>query len=842
MKSISYSAESVTKILRAKLLQHHSTSGIEHLLPDSRKLTFPSTTLFIAIQGDRRNGHEFVYDLYKQGVRNFLVSEEIDLQKLPEANVIHVKDTIRAMQALAAAHRKNFDIPVIGITGSNGKTIVKEWLNQLLEPNFNIVRSPKSYNSQTGVPLSVWQMEDYHTLGIFEAGISQSDEMAHLAKVIQPTIGVFTNVGNAHNEGFLNVRQKINEKLQLFAKVSILILCRDYMDVNECVVNLKERIKSAEKDYEGFKTFSWTRNGLQADVEITKVEKQNNFTSIEAVHLNEVFLFTIPFIDDASIENAINCWMVLRYLQIPPEQIAQRMSSLHSVAMRLELKNAVNNCSLINDSYNSDLNSLSIALDFLNQQKQHKGKTVVLSDILQSGLSDMMLYDQVAQLLQSKGVTRIIGIGKNIGQQKKYFETIEHLEFDFFESTNAFLKQLDLHSFHDEVILLKGARSFEFEKISSQLEEKQHETVLEINLNNVVFNLQQYQSLLKPTVKLMAMVKAFSYGSGSFEIANVLQQHKVDYLAVAYADEGVDLRKNNIHLPIMVMNPEQKSFETILQYHLEPEIFSLKSLHQFLQVAKNHPRNEGEVFGIHLELETGMNRLGIEADQISSIIDLLKQNDFVKVKSVFSHLVGSEDAAHDEFSKQQINSFSKMSNEIISALGYPVLRHVVNSAGITRFSEAHFDMVRLGLGLYGIDSSHVLTGRLKSVSTLKTTISQIKNLTEQQSIGYGRSEFAKGKIKIATVGIGYADGLSRGLSNGKGKMSVKGKLVPIIGKICMDMTMLDVTDIPQLEEGDEVIVFGNDPTIEQLSQWSNTIPYEVMTNISQRVKRVYFQE
>ena len=482
-----------------------------------------------------------------------------------------------------------------------------------------------------------------------------------------------------------------------------------------------------------------------------------------------------------------------------------------------------------------------LKLDFLNQQKQHQNKTVILSDILQSGMNEIELYQQVVQLLLNKGVNRFIGVGKNIGRQKNYFEDVTNLQSAFFETTYDFLVQFSSGNFNNEAILLKGARSFEFEKISKLLEEKNHETVLEINLNNLVFNLQQYQSLLQPKTKLMAMVKAFSYGSGSFEIANVLQQHRVDYLAVAYADEGIDLRKHNIHLPIMVMNPEQKSFESIIQYHLEPEIFSVKSLQQFIAVAQQHKSSVSE-FGIHLELETGMHRLGIEEEQLDEVIALLTQNSFIKIKSVFSHLVGSEDATHDQFTEHQIVSFKKMSDKLIASLGYPVLRHIANSAGITRFGDAHFDMVRLGLGLYGIDYSGKLSSRLKNVSTLKTTISQLKTLKPNETIGYGRSDVAHAPMKIATVGIGYADGLHRTLSNGKGYMLVKEKPAPVVGKICMDMTMLDVTGIENLEEGEEVIVFGESPTVSEVANWSGTIPYEVMTNISQRVKRIYIQE
>ncbi len=837
-----YTAEQLAKMTRGKLLQKGQPVFIEHLLLDSRKLTIAESSVFFGIKGDRRNGHQFIGELYKKGVRCFVVSETVETKNFPDANFISVKETTAALQNLTAAHRKLFNIPVIGITGSNGKTIVKEWLFQLLEPDFNIVRSPKSYNSQIGVPLSVWQIAPYHNLGIFEAGISQPDEMGNLEKIIQPTIGIFTNIGGAHNEGFLDIRQKVNEKLRLFTRADIVIFCRDYLDINECLVTARDRMKKADSDFDGFKTFSWTRKNLDADVTVTAIHKVGNYTEVDAEIKGERYNFSIPFIDEASIENGINCWMLMMYMKIDPAIISQRMLALNKIAMRLEMKDAINNCSLINDSYNSDLNSLNIAIDFLNQQKQHNHRTLVLSDILQSGMSDDELYGEVSSIIVSKGVNRIFGIGKSIFKKQKYFSDKKNLESIFYSSTEDFLKDFNAELFRDETILLKGARSFEFERISKKLEQQAHETILEINLNNLAQNLSVYQSLLKPETKLMVMVKAYSYGSGSFEIASLLQQHKVDYLAVAYTDEGVELRKAGITMPIMVMNPEAGGYEEVIHYRLEPEMYNLRALRQFNNVAQQHKENYPKGYPIHIELETGMHRLGIEENELDEVVKLLIEDSSLQVQTIFSHLAASEDVTLDDFTKEQIARFEKMSDKIKSSLKYSVKRHILNSAGIARFSNSQYEMVRLGLGLYGIDSSKKLEGNLKQVGTLKTTVSQIKHLKAGETVGYNRSGKTEHDTIIATVGIGYADGLSRRLSNGVGKMLVKGKLVSIIGKVCMDMTMLDVTAINGVEEGDEVIVFGEELPLQILAEWSGTIPYEVMTGISRRVKRIYFQE
>lgn len=842
MDTKGYSPEQLAKIVRGKLIQKAVVASIESIVLDSRKLNFPEQSVFFALKGIRRDGHQFINELYEKGVRNFVVSDVSDDTLFPDANIIKVKDTVQALQLLAANHRNRFTIPVVGVTGSNGKTIVKEWLFQLLQPDYNIVRSPKSYNSQIGVPLSVWQMNDLHQLAIFEAGISQPDEMQNLQKIIQPAIGIFTNIGKAHGEGFLNIRQKINEKLKLFIHAETIIFCRDYLDINECLMTARAQMKKADPDFDGLSTFSWSKNNLDADVQVKSIVKNTSFSHLTLEQKGVSFSFSIPFIDDASIENAVHCWMLMRYLGIDPSAIAHRMMDLNRVAMRLEMNDAINNSSLINDSYNSDLNSLAIALDFLDQQKQHAMKTLILSDILESGMTDEKLYRDVSQLVQSKGVDRLIGIGEAITKQQDLFSRNKNLSTSFYPSTEAFLHAFSADQFTNETILLKGARPFAFERIGKRLEQKAHETILEIDLNALLHNLSVYHGLLKPQTKIMVMVKAFSYGSGSFEVANALQFHKADYLAVAYADEGVELRKAGITMPIMVMNPEQKSFDTIVQYHLEPELYSLRLLKQFIHTVSLSKDKINDAYPVHLEMETGMNRLGFNPDDLNELRNLLTENALLKVKTIFTHLAGSEDPSLDDYSRMQIHRFSMMSESVIKHLNYPVWRHVLNSAGISRFPDAQFEMVRLGIGLYGIDGTEKVQHLLKNVSTLKTTISQIKKISAGETVGYGRMGIAITDMTIATVGIGYADGLNRRLSCGVGKMVVRGKLAPITGNINMDMTMIDITNIPDAEEGDEVVVFGDALPVQQLAQWADTISYEVLSTISRRVKRVYYQE
>ncbi len=827
-----YPISAIASVLNAPIRGDGNPDAIiNQLLIDSRKLISPESSLFFAIRGDRHDGHRFLADLYEKGVRNFVVSSlPPDLTRFADAALLLVDDTLQALQKLAAWHRSHFQVPVIAITGSNGKTIVKEWLYQLLREDKNMVRSPKSFNSQVGVPISVWLMKEEHELGIFEAGISMPGEMKYLEPIIAPTLGLITNIGQAHDENFEDLRQKVSEKLLLFKNAEALIFCRDYLLI-------QDELTTSEA-FEKLKFFTWSRK-TRADLQVGKVTKSIADTEIQAVYKNAFIKIKIPFTDEASIENAIHCWATLLFLGYENEVISTRMLFLSPVAMRLELKEGINNCSIINDSYNSDLGSLSIALDFLNQQKQHPRRTLILSDILQSGKSEENLYAEVAELLLRKGINRLIGIGEAISRQSGQFR----IECSFYPGTSEFLRQYNHSFFRDETILLKGARSFGFEDISKVVQQKAHETVMEVNLSAIVNNLNYYRSKLQPTVRLMAMVKAFSYGSGSFEIANVLQFHRVDYLAVAYADEGIELRKAGITLPIMVMNPEEQSYDSMIQYNLEPEIFSFRVLNLFDEAVRRNKimlENDRRL-QIHLKLDTGMHRLGFEEKDLNELVVRIRNNKNLQICSVFSHLAGSDEAEHDGFTKHQLDLFKRMSAALTAHFDYPILRHILNSAGISRFPAGAFEMVRLGIGLYGIGADEEEQTRLQQVSTLKTTISQIRQVAKGESIGYSRKAYATENMLIATVPIGYADGLSRRLSNGKGKMHVHGKPAPIVGNVCMDMCMIDITHI-LANEGDEVLVFSQEYPISRIAKDLGTIPYEVLTNVSRRVKRVYFQE
>jgi len=829
MSKSEYTISEITRIVKGELIQENDADiTISELVIDSRTLIVPEKSLFFALISKRNDGHKYIEELYTKGVRNFVIEiEPPNLLLLYDANIIKVKNTLYALQALAAAHRKQFRIPVIGITGSNGKTIVKEWLYQLLNESKNIVRSPKSFNSQIGVPLSVWQMREDHELAIFEAGISEQDEMDHLQPIIQPTIGIFTNIGHAHDENFINRTQKAGEKLKLFTKVKTLIYCIDQKELQEGIIK-SGLLKNIE-------TFVWSRK-IEADLQITSVISDGHYTYLTGIYKNSEINIGIPFTDEASIENVIHCWATMLLMGYSQNIISRRMRTLQPLAMRLEMKAGMNNCTIINDSYSNDIDSLSIALDFLNQQKQHRKKTVILSDILQSGRSESHLYQEVSELLAMKQIDRLIGIGKGISRQAHLFK----MDKEFFNSTEDFLDSYSLGSFANESILLKGARIFGFERITESLQQKTHETVLEIDLNALVHNLNYYRSRLEPGMKVMAMVKAFSYGSGSFEIANVLQFHRVDYLTVAYADEGVELRKSGIKLPIMVMNPDEESFDSMLKYQLEPEIYSFRVL-KMLESALLRLSTTSQPVGIHIKIDTGMHRLGFDPSEVDELINQIKDRPNIVVKSVFSHLAASDNAKNDDFTRHQISLFRMISERICFEFEYPILRHIANTAAITRFPEARFDMVRLGIGLYGIAPMPEEQEKLANVSTLRSIISQIKHILPDDTVGYNRRFKAKQETTIAIVPIGYADGLSRALSNGIGHLKVKGKFAPIVGSICMDMTMIDITGI-NAQEGDEVIIFGKELPITRLADEMGSIPYEILTGISQRVKRVYYQE
>ncbi len=829
MSKSEYTISEITQIIKGELIQECDRNAlVSELVIDSRRLTMPEHSLFFALISKRNDGHKYIEELYDKGVRNFVVENEpANLLLLYNTNIIRVKNTLFALQGLAAMHRKQFNIPVIGITGSNGKTVVKEWLYQLLNESKNIVRSPKSFNSQIGVPLSVWQMREDHDLAIFEAGISEPDEMDRLQPIIQPTIGIFTNIGHAHDENFINRIQKAGEKLKLFTRVKTLIYCTDQKELQEGIIKTGI-LKNIE-------TFTWSRKS-PADLRITKVQSDGHTTKLTGLYKDAEISIGIPFTDEASIENVIHCWATMLLTGYGETFISRRMHTLQPLAMRLEMKAGMNNCTIINDSYSNDIDSLSIALDFLNQQKQHRKKTVILSDILQSGRSDSHLYHEVSELLNTKQINKLIGIGKGISRQASLFK----MDKEFFNSTEEFLDSYSLSAFANESLLLKGARIFGFERITESLQQKTHETVFEIDLTALVHNLNYYRSKLDAGGKVMAMVKAFSYGSGSYEIANVLQFHQVDYLAVAYADEGVELRKAGIKLPVMVMNPDEESFDAMLKYQLEPEIYSFRVL-KMLEAAMLRLSPGTQPVGIHIKIDTGMHRLGFDPREVDELLNQLKGRANIVVKSVFSHLAASENTKNDDFTRHQISLFRMISERIGDEFDYPILCHIANTAAITRFPEARFDMVRLGIGLYGISPLSEEQEKLENVSTLRSIISQIKHIMPDETVGYNRRFKAKEETTIAIIPIGYADGLNRALSNGIGHLKVKGKYAPIVGSICMDMTMIDITGI-NASEGDEVIIFGKDLPITRLADEMGSIPYEILTGISQRVKRVYFQE
>lgn len=803
--------------LKKKILD----TSIEHLLFDSRQVSFPTTSLFFAIQGERRDGHDFIQQLYDKGVCNFIVEKKIATRTFPKANFILVKKSIAALQELSLFHRNKFSLKSIGITGSNGKTIVKEWLLQFLQNDHQVVASPKSYNSQIGVPMSVFLIKKEHTLGIFEAGISRTNEMEFSEKIIQPEIGIFTNIGDAHSEGFKNIEEKLEEKLKLFQNCKTIVFCQD----NKLVQKKMEQFDQA-------KLFTWSKKG-KAKLQITSTSKQKQQTKIKGIFNKKKISITIPFTDEASIENAIHCWAVLLFLKKKNTWIAEKIQQLRPVPMRLEIKEGVNNCVIINDSYNADLTALKIALNHLEQQGKLNQRTLILSDILQVEMSSKILYQTIAQLIEDKKISKVIGIGQHVFSLRKYLD--KKIETQFFKTTLDFLKKAQTNNFQNENILLKGARPFEFEKIAERLSKKNHNTVLEIDLNALVLNLNVYNSFLKPKTKLIAMVKASAYGSGSVEVAKLLEFQKVDYFAVAYADEGVELRKAGIQLPILVLNPEEAVFEILEKQNLEAEIYSIELLEKFVQYFSN---KKVKIL-IHLKLDTGMRRLGFEEKDLDQLITILKKNKQIKIQSIFSHLAGSEANEHDNFTKDQVSRFQKMYDKICAGLKVRPMRHILNTSGINRFPQYQMEMVRLGIGLYGIDGSQTIQNQLQKVHTLKATISQIKNITKGETIGYGRKGKAKKAMRIATISIGYADGLMRSAGNKNFSVLIQGKRAHIVGNVCMDMCMVDVTEIPEAATGDEVIIFGKNPTVEELANVMNTIPYEIFPTISDRVKRVY---
>ncbi len=788
---------------------------------DSRTIYQAGEVLFVAIRGDRHDAHQYIPELIQRGIRSFMVQELPVMENTGEfaPSFLLVKDPLSALQTLAAHHRSTNEAMVIGVTGSNGKTIVKEWVFQVLSADNRTVRSPKSYNSQVGVPLSVLLLEEDTKTAIFEAGISRPGEMEKLQKIIKPGIGIFTNIGEAHQEGFDDRIHKIKEKLGLFRDCDKLIYCRDHAELDGLIRN----------EIPEEKLFTWSSIHT-GDVNVTQLKNHNKGKKIFLEYKGDKTEIELPFNDAASIENAMHVITLMFFLEYPGLVIQSRIADLNPVAMRMEMVKGINQCSLINDTYNSDIISLSIALDYLNQQNQHSSKTLILSDIMQSGKQEEVLYAEVAGMVKKKNIDRFIGIGPSLKKQQRLFGP----KSSFYTGTSEFLSGINFLEFKDEAILIKGSRVFAFEKITQRLQEKNHATVLEIDLNAMIQNLNIFRS--KTKAKIMVMVKAFSYGSGSAEIANVLQYQKVDYLCVAFVDEGITLRESGIHLPILVMNPEVSGFDLMIDHDLEPEIYNFRSLFNFISALE---RRNLESYPVHLKLESGMNRLGFREEELEQLFEVLEINPNITIRSVFSHLAASDEPDFDDFTQGQIETFKRMSDKIMKRFPGTILRHILNSSGIARFPEAGFDMVRLGIGLYGIGS--FMDQQLQAVSSMKSIISQIKPVKKGESVGYNRNYIASEELTIGVIPIGYADGLPRDLGKRGVCFRVNGYEAPVLGNTCMDMCMIDLTGI-KAREGDEVLIFGKDKPVTDLAEKLNTIPYEVLAGLSERVKRVYFQE
>ncbi len=793
---------------------------VSTLAIDSRNLLPLPSTMFIALKGERHDGHHYIEQLYRQGIRAFLVSRTPDAGLYPGAGFCLVEDTLLGLQRLAAAKRKAFKGPVTAITGSNGKTIVKEWIYQLLAPTFNIHRSPKSYNSQVGVPLSLWMLEDYHALGVIEAGISFPGEMERLESIISPVTGIFTNLGTAHQENFESSEEKLREKLSLFKNCARIIYRKDERVGRLSACRLLNEF-SAEK-------ITWSLDGDALYRYITaEVEPDGRW--MEARTPGRSFRFHLPFHDEASIENALHALTYALVAGLSWSEAAERIGHLEPVSMRMEILRGINDCTLINDAYNSDIGGLSAALDMVDQQKQNNLSILILSDLFQSGLEEEELYGEIALLSAKRGISCFIGIGPAMMRQRKQFPSNSL----FFSDTVEFLKRIDRTLFRDATVLIKGSRKFGFERLATELQLKTHQTLLEIDLDAMVSNLNHFKSQIADNVKVMVMVKALSYGSGNIEIANMLQYHQVDYLAVAFIDEGIELRKSGIQLPIMVLNPDPSGYGQMIDFNLEPEIYNIRGLESLDGILSYR---EIKYYPLHIKLDTGMHRLGFGEEELKELIPMLRQDRF-RVVSVFSHLAASGEPEHDEFTFEQLNRFDRYSSLLSQELKAPFDRHILNSAGIERFQSGQYQMVRLGIGLHGIGADRALI----PAGSYRSTISQVRVVRRGETIGYSRAGKADSDLKVATIPVGYADGMDRRLGNGAGRVWIGGTLAPTVGNICMDMTMIDVTGMDAVE-GDEVELFGKNLPVQEVARMAGTIPYEILTSIPERVKRVYLQE
>ncbi|MBQ7157399.1 MAG: bifunctional UDP-N-acetylmuramoyl-tripeptide:D-alanyl-D-alanine ligase/alanine racemase [Bacteroidaceae bacterium] len=834
----------------ANIIGSRRVGNAEHtinwLLIDSRSLCFPEETLFFAMKTQKNDGHKYIGELYKRGVRNFVVERRSEFAKTEawkdysDANFLIVTSSVSAIQQLAAYHRSQLDLPIIAITGSNGKTTVKEWLYQLLSIDYNVCRSPRSYNSQVGVPLSLWLINKHNDFAIIEAGISGMGEMEKIEAIVKPTIGVITNVGAAHQENFISYDIKCSEKMMLFKNCKNVVLNFNDNTIRHCAAIIPTSVNQ----------FTWKRAEDDCSFMVRSIEKDEKQATIKFQYRGEIGQYTINFIDTAAIENSITCFATVlairEYVEQNPsaqrsiitlsiEELCQRMAKLEPVAMRLEVKDGIRGCTLINDTYNSDVQSLDIALDFMSRRPDKKGqtRTLILSDILQSGESPKSLYSRVAQMAKSRGINKVIGVGEEISCCGGYFP----MEFHSFANTNELIVSDVFAQLKNEFILIKGARKFNFDRLSDLLTLKVHQTILEVNLTALKNNVNYYRQFMKPETKLVCMVKASAYGVGSLEISKTLQDIGVDYLAVAVADEGADLRKAGITSNIMIMNPEMTSFKMLFDYKLEPEVYSFEILEALIHAAEKEGITN---FPIHVKLDTGMHRLGFNPEKdMPRLIDRLKRQTALVPCSVFSHFVGSDEDSFDEFSRHQFALYMKGCEELQAAYAHKIIRHICNSAGIEHFPEYHLDMCRLGLGLYGINSRNNKV--INNVATLKTTILQIRDVPAGDSIGYSRKTILQRDSRIAAIPVGYADGLDRHLGNRHCYCLVNGKKAEYVGNICMDVCMIDVTDI-DCKVGDTAIIFGDELPVTELSDVIGTIPYEVLTGVSNRVQRVYIEE
>jgi alanine racemase len=816
-----YTAADIARIVNGTLTINPGLE-VSDILTDSRRFNLAEGLAFFALHGKNHDGHLFIDSLYKKGIRVFVVERVPgDMSIYLDAAFIQTENTVTALQLLAAYHRKLFKSTVIAVTGSTGKTIVKEWLADILGLSAAVVRSPKSYNSQIGVPLSVLKLDNRYTIGIFEAGISQPGEMENLRKIIDPEIGVITNIGDAHSESFPDITAKAGEKLKLFANASMVIYCSDQKIIHKLVMN--------DRLLKGKKLIDWSCENAHASIFVKKSSLPGSVTKLEISFQGKIHDFIIPFNDRASTENAITVAAVCLSMGKDPEIIRKGIGSLVSVAMRMEIKAGINNSQLVEDYYNSDPGSLGMAIEYMKGQNNRK-TTLILSDFVQSGRDEKELYSGVADLVKKNGVFKFIGIGPALARNSSFFAK----DAVFYYSTDEFIHRFNPDQFHSEIILLKGARKFEFEKIGKLLEQQVHQTVLEVNLDAIVHNLNEFRQYLDSGTRVMAMVKAFAYGAGPAEIAGLLEFQRVSYLGVAYADEGVELRNAGVSLPVMVMNPESSSAELMIRYDLEPEIYNFESLKKFSEVASKHGLIH---YPVHIKIDSGMHRLGFLPDDIEELALLIRSLESLKIISVFSHFAASDDPRFDSFTNRQAEIFIEAAEKIRTATGYQFLKHICNSSGIVRFPQYQFDMVRPGIGIYGVGSFEGLN--LKPAGRFKTRISQIKNIPAGEPVGYGCADVSDMERTIAIFPVGYADGLNRRLGNRNGSLFIRKTRVSIIGNICMDMCMADITGL-KAEEGDEAEIFGDNIRIDELSEKCGTIPYEILTSIPGRVKRVFF--